>query len=255
MRHYRKTILASAFALAMTSTAYAEMLFTVPYGVSQGHMNMRTGPGSNHDLIGAIPQGQRVSASRCVPRDDGVAGADWCLVDYAGTRGWVSRAGLMPYNPEPRGEYLPAPPPADAYAQVAPVPPPVLRSVPPQTVITQTRNFVCRPTQDGRDRNPPVALHIGLDVDSSGNAEHMRVVYDLWNGQRADRAKQYDNATMETSKDRTIYSWNGIWSRDANVTMTGALYYGQDGRWFYREKQWKKGFVENDNTFPCQPEA
>lgn len=76
--------------------AYAPMVFQVPYDVSQGHMNIRNGPGVNHGLTGAIPAGQIVRASRCVPRDDGVAGADWCLVNWNGYAGWVSQAGLMP---------------------------------------------------------------------------------------------------------------------------------------------------------------
>jgi Bacterial SH3 domain len=87
----------TAAALALTVTiADADMLFTIPTSVSEGHMNVRSGPGANHGLIGAIPGGQTVSASRCVPRDDGIRGADWCLVTWNGMRGWVSQAGLMP---------------------------------------------------------------------------------------------------------------------------------------------------------------
>ena len=50
----------------------------------------------NHGLIGEIRAGARVTASRCVPRDDGIAGANWCLVNYRSVTGWVSQAGLMP---------------------------------------------------------------------------------------------------------------------------------------------------------------
>jgi len=79
----------------------SEMLFVIPSDVSSGHMNVRTGPGTNHGLLGAIPAGQTVRASRCVKRDDGIAGADWCLVTWNGLTGWVSQVGLMPVTPQP----------------------------------------------------------------------------------------------------------------------------------------------------------
>lgn len=37
----------------------------------------------------------------CVRRDDGIAGADWCLVTWNGLTGWVSQVGLMPVTPQP----------------------------------------------------------------------------------------------------------------------------------------------------------
>ena len=74
----------------------AIMRFMVPFDVSNGKMNVRSGPGANHGLLGAIPAGQHVTASQCVARDDGIAGADWCLVTWGGLTGWVSRVGLMP---------------------------------------------------------------------------------------------------------------------------------------------------------------
>jgi hypothetical protein len=79
----------------------SEMLFVIPPNVSGGHMNVRNGPGTNHGLLGAIPAGQTVRASRCVRRDDGIAGADWCLVTWSGLTGWVSQVGLMPVTPQP----------------------------------------------------------------------------------------------------------------------------------------------------------
>jgi SH3-like domain-containing protein len=73
-------------------------LWKIPREVSAGHMNIRSGPGTNHGLIGVVPAGATVSSSRCVPRDDGIAGAYWCLVNWNGIRGWVSQAGLMPIS-------------------------------------------------------------------------------------------------------------------------------------------------------------
>jgi hypothetical protein len=110
------------------------------------------------------------------------------------------------------------------------------------------------PPQDGKDRNPPVRLNVALDVDQTGDAQHMRVVYNLWNGQTANRANQY-SATMETSKDRTMYSWQGASNRDPSETMVAALYYGDDSRWYYREKHFARGFPESDTTAPCQPDT
>lgn len=95
--------------LAPTPTAEKTMLFMVPPNVSGGIMNIRTGPGANYGLIGAIPAGQTVRASRCVPREDGIAGADWCLVSWNGLTGWVSQVGLMPMQSSSPASPLPRP--------------------------------------------------------------------------------------------------------------------------------------------------
>jgi len=70
--------------------------FQVPFDVSAGKLNVRSGPGANYDLLGAIPAGAQVTATRCAPREDGIVGADWCLVTWRGLTGWSSRASLMP---------------------------------------------------------------------------------------------------------------------------------------------------------------
>jgi Bacterial SH3 domain len=72
------------------------LYFQVPSDVSAGKLNIRSGPGTNYDLLGAIPAGAQVTATRCVPREDGINGADWCLVTWRGLSGWASRVGLMP---------------------------------------------------------------------------------------------------------------------------------------------------------------
>ncbi|MBT1509439.1 SH3 domain-containing protein [Bradyrhizobium sp. SRL28] len=76
------------------------MWFQVPPYASNGILNVRRGPGVNHGLVGVIPAGQVVSASRCVPRDDGTVGADWCLVTWNGITGWASQAVLLPLQQE-----------------------------------------------------------------------------------------------------------------------------------------------------------
>ena len=86
------------------------LTFVIPSDVSAGHMNVRKGPGSNHQLLGSIPAGQTVTASRCAPRDDGIVGADWCLVTWRNLNGWVSRIGLMPVEASVTQPTQPMPP-------------------------------------------------------------------------------------------------------------------------------------------------
>jgi uncharacterized protein YraI len=68
---------------------------------SNGYMNMRAGPGTQHALLSRVPTGAIVSTTFCTERDDGIEGADWCEVVWPQKTGgfhagWVSRAGLMP---------------------------------------------------------------------------------------------------------------------------------------------------------------
>lgn len=87
----------------------ATMWFQVPPYASNGILNVRRGPGVNHGLVGTIPAGQVVSASRCVPRDDGTVGADWCLVSWNGLTGWASQAVLLPLQQESPAPRIPRP--------------------------------------------------------------------------------------------------------------------------------------------------
>jgi uncharacterized protein YraI len=48
-----KSLLASAAFALLATTAHAAV-YTVPSDVSAGHMNIRSGPGTNHSLLGAI---------------------------------------------------------------------------------------------------------------------------------------------------------------------------------------------------------
>jgi hypothetical protein len=94
--------LLSVGALALmlgTSPAHAEQTFEVPAGVSEGHLNIRSGPGVNFPIIGAIPAATPLTWREkpyCVARQDGMRGADWCLVNHGGVQGWASKAGLVP---------------------------------------------------------------------------------------------------------------------------------------------------------------
>jgi uncharacterized protein YraI len=64
--------------------------------VSDGYLNMRTGPGQYHGIVAAIPAGacEVMKAGRCVPPDDRISTYDWCFVRWNGSTGWVSAGGL-----------------------------------------------------------------------------------------------------------------------------------------------------------------
>jgi Bacterial SH3 domain len=65
------------------------------YGVAQDDvLNVRMGPSSEHDVVGAIPP-----AARGV-RMAGVCDGMWCLVEFGGNRGWVNRSYLVYEIPE-----------------------------------------------------------------------------------------------------------------------------------------------------------
>ncbi len=64
--------------------------------VSQGILNMRTGAGTNHPVVAAIPAGVAdVRVGRCRPPEDG-DGPDWCEVQWRGFSGWASSCCMVP---------------------------------------------------------------------------------------------------------------------------------------------------------------
>ena len=105
-------------AVEMGGNAVTEMKqFRVPYTVSDGVMNMRSGPSQNAPLIAAVPVGERglQQAGECRPSDDGLGQAEWCYVQWRGSVGWISSSGLMqevvqvPRFAEPRSPTTPEP--------------------------------------------------------------------------------------------------------------------------------------------------
>jgi len=186
-----KKLLMTTAAVFLCTAAYADMLFTVPLGVSEGHMNVRTGPGANHGLIGAIPGGQTVSASHCVPRDDGIRGAEWCFVTWNGLRGWVSQAGLMPV------------------VQAAPRP-----------ASTNGADLVCGAPRvfvgDEPDNNPVVSVEISYDPDNHA----WRVFHRMVNGQVVSRGEQYG---MTDWSDANQTRWTGSLNRNRSLYMVGEV--------------------------------
>jgi uncharacterized protein YraI len=64
--------------------------------VSEGILNMRTGPGTGHPLVVAIPAGATgVQVGECRQPDDG-GKKPWCSVSWRGYRGWVSSCCIVP---------------------------------------------------------------------------------------------------------------------------------------------------------------
>jgi uncharacterized protein YraI len=70
--------------------------------VSEGYLNMRSGPGQRHVAVAAIPADDCgiQKAGQCIRPDDGVSFYDWCLVEWNGKTGWVSAGGLRVYDHE-----------------------------------------------------------------------------------------------------------------------------------------------------------
>lgn len=250
-----KKLLISAAMLTLSGAAQAGV-YTVPNDVSAGHMNMRNGPGTNHSLVGAIPAGMTVTSSRCTPRDDGITGADWCLVTWNGVTGWVSSAGLMPGYMPPSAS-APVPVPQGTIIQGEP---PLLRgqqvspdyygtSIPTPRVDAQF--LTCTPPLDRNDKNPVKNIFVSFEYDmTSRRFTSMNVTHERYYGDIIDRFQQYPNAVLKF--DGSIYGWTGAWVKNPARTMAGGVYMGQDGRWYYREKGWMNGASDSDMIAACK---
>jgi hypothetical protein len=97
--------------LAQPGPVQYQVSATVPAGV----LNVRAGPGVHHEIVGTLPAGSFVTGYRCLPRDDGLGGANWCQVKLNnGLLGWASLAGMYPARteqPSPTQPMPTAPPP------------------------------------------------------------------------------------------------------------------------------------------------
>jgi uncharacterized protein YraI len=59
--------------------------------VPGGILNLRTGPGVNHDLVVSSPSGSTgVEVTECRSGDDDVSKKSWCRATWKGNHGWVS---------------------------------------------------------------------------------------------------------------------------------------------------------------------
>lgn len=211
----RKLVATLLLTSSLAGAVHAETL-QVPYDVSAGHMNIRTGPGANYDLIGSIPAGTTITwhgPATCVPRQDGIAGADWCRVntrngmlaplgDRGNGSGWVSRAGLMPVQDQPPS-YPDGEPPVSPDYQ------------------SKVADLVCgRSTvlvgQEGYDPNPVVSTEVTYIP-----AEHSwRIFHHLADGGTVSRSEQY---SIVDKSDEGRVQWFGSLVQNRAVVMTGEL--------------------------------
>jgi uncharacterized protein YraI len=241
----KRSLLATAATLLLSTAANAA-LYTVPTGMANGYLSIRNGPGVNHSLVGQIPAGATVDVGRCVPRDDGIVGGDFCLVNFNGITGWSASSGLLPvYSAAPQAV---AP---QVYAQPVPVTPQVQAAL-PHMVRTVSHSFVCFPNIDYREKNPVVKIWVSFNYDpASWQMLAMNVNHEFANGGTVNRLQQYYGAQLLS--DGVTYGWSGVYGREPDKSMRGGVWLAADQRWYYRERQLSNGGArtEWDQTSAC----
>jgi uncharacterized protein YraI len=151
-------------ALALTALAFPAKAEPFVVRGDNGYMNLRTGPGVGHSIIGTVRNGIVVDAdaAQCVPRDD-APGPPWCFVHLRNAEGWMSTGGLVAL-----AQFMP--PPVPVVVPVVPVPA-IVPAAPAAPSIATTNNnnvtiapqapaptIVISPTivlPDGRNYTPP----------------------------------------------------------------------------------------------------
>lgn len=76
------------------AAALARPTFRVLDTVSDGILNMRRGPGTNHPLVASVPAGATLLLGRCRQPDDNTR-FPWCEVEWQGRSGWVSSCCMV----------------------------------------------------------------------------------------------------------------------------------------------------------------
>jgi uncharacterized protein YraI len=80
-------ILAMGLGLAATAAQARTVVIT-------NNLNVRTGPGTQYQVIGVLPAGAQAWIGSC--------SGNWCNVNFNGLRGWSSASYLAPgYRPPP----------------------------------------------------------------------------------------------------------------------------------------------------------
>jgi predicted aspartyl protease len=187
-------------------------------------MNIRSGPGTNYSLLGVMPNGKRVTwqgPAVCVPRQDGIRGADWCKVNVANGQlapvggyynqvGWVSRSGLMPVYEEETPRATADPKGLDA-------PGDGLVCDRPQVILGD----------EPRDPNPVTWIEV-----SYAPADHAwRIFHHFQNGGVVSRSEQY--ALVDNTSANKV-QWSGSLNRNRSLFMVGEV--KEDGyyyEWLY----------------------
>ncbi|PMG93902.1 trypsin-like peptidase domain-containing protein [Vibrio breoganii] len=73
------------------------VIASIPSNVSDNKMNVRSGPGLGHALVGSIPGGVSdvtVYIDSCRKSDDNRTKKPWCRISWQGVDGWTSSGGL-----------------------------------------------------------------------------------------------------------------------------------------------------------------
>lgn len=74
----KKIAIGAAAALMLTGSAYAQSMVT-----AGTDLNVRSGPGSNHPVVGVIDVNGQATLHGCQE------GGNWCQVSYQGVDGWA----------------------------------------------------------------------------------------------------------------------------------------------------------------------
>jgi uncharacterized protein YraI len=96
----KRSMLAGVLAVAAASAAEARPVLVT------SDLNVRVGPGTEHQSVGIIPGGSTAEVGRCFN--------GWCEIFWRGLRGFSSQAYLDGYGPPPAA-YVPPPPPPVYY--------------------------------------------------------------------------------------------------------------------------------------------
>jgi len=82
--------------LIWSSNANAQGQAQVRHDVSEGVLNMRTGPDRQYSLVVAVPAGSTVQlVGNCRNPDDGVSRYSWCRYQWNGYTGWMSSGHII----------------------------------------------------------------------------------------------------------------------------------------------------------------
>jgi hypothetical protein len=228
-----KTLLAST-TIALSATAANAETLRVPNDVGDGHLNIRSGPGVNYALVGAAPAGATFNwdgPAYCVPRQDGIRGADWCRVNYNGRVGWASRAGLMPVVDTSNGE-----PPYRG----GPISPDYLGGGDAPELL---HCGAAQVTPAEYDTNPVISTEIAYNPDT-----HVWTVdHHMRNGQIAARQQQYAMTDWPFDAYTNDVRWTGNLLRDPKIHMVGWIRYTNQGI-FYEEQVYNRSHGDRLET-------
>jgi hypothetical protein len=66
----------------------------------------------------------------------------------------------------------------------------------------------------------------------------------LYGGRQINRAEQYSNGGVSQKTGKNEWYWEGHLFRNTAITMIGRVYLTAEGRWFYEERIFHKGYPD-----------